>query len=216
MFLNQLLFILLIPMMLRSPSTGILTSSGKKQEQVCSNLKRNCYWNICIDMKHLLLLVFILTSLPVFSQEFQGGIFLGFIASQVDGDSYAGYDKLGVTGGVFVSNKILPWLNGRLEIRYASRGARNPASEDNTGSYLLALHYIDVPVMGEIGIKKYGFIELGLVPGYMFHANGEDDAGPLPQEYLVDFRKFDLGTLIGINVSVTQKISATLRYSYST
>jgi hypothetical protein len=37
----------------------------------------------------------------------------------------------------------------------------------------------------------------------------------LPQDYLVDFRKFDLGTLIGANIIITQKISLDVRYSYS-
>jgi opacity protein-like surface antigen len=149
------------------------------------------------------------------AQVFHGGILLGLTASQVDGDSYAGYDRLGILGGVYVSTELTHYLDARLEIRYASRGARNPASEDNTGSYLLSLHYIDIPVMGALKIKNYGSFELGLVPGYMFAANGEDDAGTLPEEYLVDFHKFDLGLLLGANIRITPKVTVSVRYTYS-
>jgi len=167
-------------------------------------------------MKHFLLsLTLVLISASAYVQPFHGGILLGFTASQVDGDSYAGYDKLGVQGGVFISTALTSHLNARMEIRYASRGARNPASEDNTGSYLLALHYIDIPVMVAFKIKNYGSLEAGLVPGYLFSINGEDEFGKLSREFLVDFRKFDLGILLGANINLTQKVSLSIRYSYS-
>ncbi len=40
------------------------------------------------------------------AQEFNAGIFGGVTASQVDGDSYGGYNKLGFTAGVFVNREI--------------------------------------------------------------------------------------------------------------
>jgi hypothetical protein len=166
-------------------------------------------------MKYRLVVILAFTISTLSAQDFHGGILAGFTASQVDGDSYAGYDKMGLVGGVYVTRDMTDWLQARMEVRYASKGARNPASEDNTGSYLLALHYIDLPVMASFRIKKYGYLQLGLIPGYMFHANGRDDSGTLPQDYLVDFRKFDLGTLIGANIIITQKISLDVRYSYS-
>jgi len=163
----------------------------------------------------LLALLLFLTSITVYSQRFHGGLLAGFSASQVDGDSYAGYNKAGLQGGVFISTELTSRIDARLEIKYTSRGARNPASRDNTGAYKLALHYIDLPVLLSVGIKQLGAIELGLVPGYLFNAGGEDDAGKLPREYLVVFRKFDLGTLLGIAINITPKLAFNMRYSYS-
>lgn len=151
----------------------------------------------------------------LFSQPFHGGLIAGFTASQVDGDSYSGYNKPGIQAGVFISFELLPWLDTRMEIKYTSRGAREPAADDNTGSYLLGLHYIDIPVMASLKYRKIGAFELGLISGYLFKAAGEDDAGKLPEEYLVDFHKFDLGLLIGADVNITQKIAVNIRYSYS-
>ena len=79
----------------------------------------------------------------------------------------------------------------------------------------LGLHYIDLPVSAAFRIKKLGSVEVGLVPGYLFAARGEDDDGKLPEDYLVDFRKFDLGTLVGMNINITEKICLNIRYSYS-
>jgi len=148
-------------------------------------------------------------------QPFHGGITAGFSASQVDGDSYAGFDKPGLQGGVYISTSLTPYLEARLEIKYTGRGARNPASGDNTGNYRLGLHYIDMPVLASVRIKQPVSFELGLIPGYLFSARGEDDAGNLPEEYLLDFRKFDLGTLVGIRVDLSSKIAVNIRYSYS-
>ncbi len=162
------------------------------------------------------ILVILLFSGPaLFSQPFHGGLTAGLTASQVDGDSYSGYNKPGLQAGVFVSAELLPWFDVRMEIKYTSRGARNPANDDNTGSYLLKLQYIDVPIMASLKYKKIGALELGLIPGYMFKAAGEDDAGKLPKEYLVDFHNFDLGLLIGADLNITQKIAVNIRYSYS-
>jgi hypothetical protein len=164
---------------------------------------------------YLIFLVLIPVSLAGFSQPFHGGIMAGFTAAQVDGDSHAGFNKLGFQGGVFVSALLTQTLEARLEIRYAGRGALNPASEDNTGFYKLSLHYIDLPLLAAVKIKKIGSIEVGLIPGYMFAAQGEDDGGELPDEYLVDFHKFDLGTLLGVGIQISKKISLNFRYSYS-
>jgi opacity protein-like surface antigen len=149
------------------------------------------------------------------SQSFHGGILLGFTASQVDGDSYAGFNKPGLQGGVFVTTRLTDGMDARLEIKYTSRGAKNPASDDNTGAYKLGLNYIDIPVLIAVKIKQLGSVEIGLVPGYLFAINGEDENGNIPEEYLVDFKKFDLGTLLGANINLSKKIAVNLRYSYS-
>jgi hypothetical protein len=168
-------------------------------------------------MKKLIFLVlFSLIGLAsLFPQPFHGGILFGFTASQVDGDSYAGYNKSGMQGGFFITTRLSNHIDARLEIKYTARGAKKPMSDDNTGLYKLGLHYIDLPLLATFNIKQLGCIELGVVPGYLFAANGEDDAGKLPNEYLVAFRKFDLGTLIGMNINVLPKFSVNLRYSYS-
>jgi len=139
----------------------------------------------------------------------------GFTASQVDGDSYAGYHKPGLQGGVYITTPINTAFGARLEIRYAARGALHAASKDNTGYYRLGLHYIDIPVSATLVVKHFGWIEAGLIPGYLFAAGGSDADGKLPDDYLIDFHKFDLGTLLGVHFRLTEKMSLHVRFAYS-
>jgi opacity protein-like surface antigen len=167
-------------------------------------------------MKKLpLYLLLISVSIAGFAQTFHGGIVAGLTASQVDGDSYAGYNKPGLQAGVYISTSLTPYIVARFEIKYASRGARNPASDDNTGAYRLGLHYIDLPIVVSARVKQLGSIELGVVPGYLFSIQGEKDNAILTPEAKATYRKFDLGTLVGVNVNISQKITLNLRYSYS-
>jgi hypothetical protein len=168
-----------------------------------------------MDKKLLILFLLIPAFIPIQAQPFHGGILAGFTASQVDGDSYAGFDKAGIQAGVFVSTALSPVIDTRLEIRYTMRGARNNSTPDNTGMYRLTLNYIDLPVLLSVKVKNLGTVEAGLVPGYLFAASGRDDNGRMPNASLAEFKKFDLDTRIGLNIFLTEKIAVNLHYSYS-
>jgi opacity protein-like surface antigen len=152
---------------------------------------------------------------PLSAQRFEGGLLAGMTASQVDGDSYSGYNKLGFQGGVFVSTAFKKNFGAQMEIRYAGRGAQKVTTTDDTKVYKLALHYIDLPLMVTYTLKKKVVFDLGIVPGYMFAKNGEDNGGKLPQEFLVEFKKMDIAWLIGINYRITENLKVNFRYSYS-
>jgi opacity protein-like surface antigen len=165
---------------------------------------------------HILVSVFItILCLPVSAQRFGGGLLAGLTASQVDGDSYSGYNKIGFQAGVFVNTAFKKNFGAQLEIRYAGRGAQKVTTSEDQEVYKLALHYIDLPVMVTYTVKKKIIFDLGLVPGYLFAKNGKDKDGKLPQKFLVDFKKIDLDWLIGVNYNITDKLRVNLRYSYS-
>ena len=56
----------------------------------------------------LLWLILVLLFLPsiLFAQDFKAGARLGICATQVDGDTYEGFNKPGLTLGVFVNRKL--------------------------------------------------------------------------------------------------------------
>ena len=149
------------------------------------------------------------------AQAFHGGVLAGFTATQVDGDTYGGYNKAGFQGGVFVNTRLSDLFNAQLEIKYTGKGARKPVTSTDPAVYNLTLHYIDVPVSVNVRVKQIGSAELGLVPAYLFAARGEDSGGPLPSDYLVTFKKFDLSFMMGINIKVFEKMKVNLRYTYS-
>ncbi len=151
----------------------------------------------------------------VLAQRFQGGLMAGATASQVDGDSYAGFNKLGFQGGVFVNTAFGKNFGAQFEIRYAGRGAQKVTSTDDPVVYKIGLHYIDLPVMATYTLKKKVVFDLGIVPGYLFAINGEDSDGPVDESRFVDFKKIDLAWMAGVNYRITDNLSANLRYSYS-
>ena len=150
------------------------------------------------------------------AQSFHGGVLAGLTATQVDGDTYGGYNKAGFQGGVFVNTRLSDLFSAQLEIKYTGKGARKPVTSTDPEVYNLTLHYIDVPVSVNVRVKQIGSAELGLVPGYLFAANGEDSGGSFPSsDYLVTFKKFDLSFMMGININLFEKLKLNLRYTYS-
>lgn len=149
------------------------------------------------------------------AQRFNGGVLLGLTASQVDGDSYAGFDKVGLQGGVFVNTFFSRYAGIQMEIKYTGRGARKKTTEEDPAVYKLTLHYIDIPVMMLFKIKEKFILEAGFVTGYLFAAGGEDSGGKIDKDYLVDFNKVDLDWMLSIRYKVTDNLSAGFRYAYS-
>ena len=166
-------------------------------------------------MKTIHIIVLILLFNPLSAQRFQGGLMAGATASQVDGDSYAGFNKLGFQGGVFVNTTFSKNFGAQLEIRYAGKGARKPTSSEDTDIYKLALHYIDLPVMATYTFRKKVIFDLGIVPGYLFAKSGEENGGPVEESWFVGFKKTDIAWMVGVNYKITDKLLVNLRYSYS-
>jgi hypothetical protein len=165
--------------------------------------------------KTFLLLLACMVGQGLRAQPFEGGIMAGFVASQVDGDAYAGFNKAGLQGGVFIRTSFTRVFGAQLEIHYTGKGARKPVSSEDPEVYKVALHYLDVPVLMNFNIRQVVCLELGLIPGYLFAKGGEDNGGTLPEEYLVAYKNFDLATLAGIRFNATERLSASFRYSYS-
>jgi len=150
------------------------------------------------------------------AQAFHGGVLAGFTATQVDGDTYGGYNKAGFQGGVFVNTRLSDLFSAQLEIKYTGKGARKPVTSTDPSVYNLTLHYIDVPVLINVRVKQIGSAEIGLVPAYLFSVKGEDSGGNFNSpDFLVTFNKFDFSWLVGVNINLFPKMWMNLRYTYS-
>lgn len=161
-------------------------------------------------MKKIFLFALIIISFCMNAQRFNGGILAGISASQVDGDSYAGYDKVGLQGGVFVSTSFTDIFGAQMEIKYTAKGARKEA--DNVEIYKLSLNYIDIPLLATFTFKEKFIAEAGLVPGYLFSSKGDLLTGP---GITTGFKKFDLSWLIGFRYRFSDHLSFGARSSYS-
>jgi hypothetical protein len=164
--------------------------------------------------------------IPASAQQFKAGLLAGIVTSQVDGDTYAGYDKAGLQAGAFVSRKPSEESKWTVlfEITYMQKGSRKnprPDKGDYT-SYKLNLSYAEVPLLvrydfglpdsSEDGRMRFS-LEAGIAAGALVGSYEEDSNGPLPKG--VPFQKADFSTVLGLNYHVSSHVGFNVRTEYS-
>jgi len=166
-------------------------------------------------MQYRLFLLIFIIPLALSAQRFQGGVMAGMSGAQVDGDTYAGFNHIGLQGGAFVKTKFSDWVGSQMEIRYISKGARENKQEPDPLFYKLNLRYVEVPVLLNIYFNEDIFAEIGLSPALLMSKSKEDENGVLPKDQFDDYKKFDLGGALGFNYQFTDRFIANIRYTYS-
>ena len=108
-------------------------------------------------MKKYNLILFILFILPlsIKSQAFYGGLALGGVTSQIDGDENNGFHKVGFTAGAFVGLELSDILETQFEIKYIQKGARSAADEPY--QFLIRLDYVELPLVASANL---GFLNI--------------------------------------------------------
>ena len=148
------------------------------------------------------------------NQRFRPVLSLGLVGSQVDGDTYSGYNKSGLMAGLGVNHQLGEKMEFELAITYIQKGARknsNPAKGD-LNYYLFRLHYVEVPLMFKYNYKKIK-LEAGLSYAYLFSYSEENAAvgyyttnPPLHRDVSYD---------LGCGYKISDNFLVNLRYSYS-
>ena len=96
------------------------------------------------------LLVFLLLSISASSQSFFGGIALGGVTSQVDGDDNDGFHKAGFTGGAFVGLELSDIWEAQFEIKYIQKGSSSSA--DDPYQFTIRLDYVEMPIIASANL----------------------------------------------------------------
>ena len=179
-------------------------------------------------MRKFLLLVACCLLLVVcsFAQQFKAGLLGGISTSQVDGDTYAGYDKAGFLTGGFVTKKFSPeskW-SASFEIMYIQKGSRKIPHLDKGDYtiYKLNLNYAEVPLLlkyaftapDSLGGQKIKFqFEGGIAVGALVQSKEENTSGPVLGG--VPFQRADYSTILGLNYFLSEHAGFNVRYEYS-
>lgn len=167
-------------------------------------------------MKKTFLLAFSLfASLSLWSQPFEGGFFAGFSASQVDGDTYSGFDKFGITAGAYINREINREWEWKAELRYIQKGAYKGTSVENPDFYRLAIHYVEIPIVIQYYINDEFFLEAGLAPDVYLTHKEEDEHGIIPERESPNHHRFGLNATAGGGYWINDHLNAGIRYSYS-
>jgi hypothetical protein len=160
------------------------------------------------------LLIACLLSFPVMAQRFGGGILAGFNACQVDGDTYAGYTKLGFALGAFTSSRFSDKFSGELQIKYMQKGAVKKITDADPSYYASKLNYIEIPVLLHYHQSPKISWHAGPGFGYLFSYTVEDENGPLSNQS-IHFRNFELSGNLGMQYQLAKKLAISLTFSYS-
>lgn len=169
-----------------------------------------------INWKTLCLIFAFSYSLNAQSQESDKGVFSGIVrggisTSQIFGDGYGGYNKLGFQGGVGIFTPIKDNLTFQFELNFANRGSRKPARPDKGDIYQRKISgdYIDIPFLLKTHIRNFE-IEFGLNNAIL--VGSKDDQRPFERTAPFPFNRYELGGNVGLYVPLGTKWKFNVRF----
>ena len=150
-----------------------------------------------------------------YAQRFKGGMHIGLLATQVDGDDFGGYKKPGLFVGAFAN---VPFEEKRiklqLEIDYAQKGSRSPSTA--AYRYRIVLHQIEIPVVFGWNFWKEFSLDLGLSPNIVASAKEYfNDELIHPDAGGSKFNFFELGGIAGVSYTFKEHYAIFFRFNYS-
>lgn len=170
-------------------------------------------------MKKILIIIIVLVfPLIVFSQNFKGGLLAGMSATQVDGDTYSGYNQAGFIGGVWVSRVLNDNFDIRSELKFIQKGSYRrftDGSGGTTGFYSIRLNYAEMPFLLEYKHRDDIIPFAGLSFGYLWKAIEKNADGPYPEDELALFQKFEIAANAGVEYKLNTSFSFGASFSYS-
>lgn len=168
-------------------------------------------------MKKILLfsVLMITFCLSGIAQRFQGGFLAGFNGTQVEGDSYKGYNKPGILAGIWVQTDLAPAVFSGMELKFSEKGARNRINPKDPQKYIMRLNYIDIPVF--LGFRTSDYISVigGVSAGYLVSSAEYNEDGRFPPEDRKPFNNFDVQPFLGFRFDFLEKLTLDLRLAYS-
>ncbi len=110
-------------------------------------------------MKFLFTLLIFTLPFSSLAQVFNAGVIAGISGSQVEGDGYGGYNKLGFIIGGFTNTSFSEKLSSQLEIYYINKGSKKNPQPDkgDVDAFSLNLNYVEVPISIRYAHKKFIF-----------------------------------------------------------
>ena len=155
-------------------------------------------------------------------KKFTGALVMGLNFSQVDGDSYWGYHKVGLNAGAQVFIHFTPSIGISMELLYTRKGSRavtvteSPYVGTYIWKYYMDVNYVEVPIMLHYTDGKYDF-ELGASYARLINSN---EYVITDQPVNIDavgnrFNTSDIDFTVGLTRHLYKNLLANIRYQYS-
>ena len=157
-------------------------------------------------MKKLLAPLFILFFGICSAQNFNAGFIGGLTMSQISGDGYSGYNKVGPRIGAYVSYPLKKKMNLQIEIQYLQKGSKeNDVNANNFYSY--KLDYLEIPFTLNYQIKEFIYLESGIGSNYLLGFN-ESESNSDPNKFSMDF-------ILGTQYQFNKNVLFNFRFAHS-
>lgn len=144
--------------------------------------------------------------------NFDARLKLGISTSQIDGDGYGGFNKVGITGGIGISRQLSDLASISFDMLWVQKGSVDPANA-NIGKfsvYRIRTNYIDIPVTYSYLYKKIG-LEGGLSANVFISSSESNGISKVPNTF--NFNRFELAFVAGLSHQLNDKIIVSGRYS---
>jgi hypothetical protein len=159
----------------------------------------------------------------VMHTKFEGGLVFGSCISQVDGDTYSGYHKIGLNTGGLVYINFTQSIGISMELLYVNKGSRggvvneSPAVGTYIDKYYLNLNYVEVPLLFHLRIMEYYDFEGGVSYARLIksHEWAEADVPIYIDPTLAYFNSQDINYVLGASVRLSKHWVGNARFQYS-
>jgi hypothetical protein len=159
-------------------------------------------------------LLFVL-SISVKGQQLNKGLYGGVTASQVDGDYYTGFNKIGWTLGFFMNRDIAYNIHWQAEIRYTTRGVYKAPTDMDPTLYKSSYHILELPLSVHYLFQEKIMVELGTSPELLVVDFFWDESGLIKRSTYPDNRRFGLSVFAGAGYRFNDRIMSGIRYTNS-
>ena len=153
---------------------------------------------------------------------FNGGLILGANFTQVDGDSYYGYHKVGLNAGGIVCAHFSSKVGVSLELLYSQKGSRGVSVYESyaIGTYIekynMNLNYVEVPLMLHLFHGRYDY-EAGISYARLIKSSEsvQSDRPVIIDPVLNRFNTTDLNYVVGLSRRMYKTLYVNARFQYS-
>lgn len=161
------------------------------------------------------------------SERFSAGVLIGFNNAQMDGDFQAGYDKIGITGGIRGIARINTRLDFNIEMLYSKKGSKIFSEGHHFASTpkkdrIIDLTYVDAPMYFKWLLKDLAstwHIEAGGIYSRLVNTkitekidNPQTDFSY--EDIAVNFGKDDISILLGFGHTWKNGFAINGRYTF--
>ncbi|MDF1575477.1 MAG: outer membrane beta-barrel protein [Bacteroidales bacterium] len=149
------------------------------------------------------------------AQKLNLGVFGGLTASQVHGDFYKGFNKLGICAGLFMNRLIEYEIYWQAEIKYGTRGVYKGPSDNDLTLIRSTYHLVELPLSVHYFYDEKIKVETGFAPEILAGARFWDENGIIDPSIYPENRRFGLSVFAGIGYRLHDRIMTGLRYTNS-